>query len=199
MEDKDRKKIRNELISNINKGLLGIIILGIIAWGALTIHCIEMVLRPSQLISSYLTEKGMLGEHSIVRIAKSPNGDFFFSNGSIKNNKKQTLKFNWSPEKRKTISTEMSISKIEVIRDDKKIIPCIEFIFDQNWLRKYYDKDKIIQYFQNIDDILRFCYETLDSLRGKEKKRKVLRFVQIKISKETLEREPVLSQYFQFE
>lgn len=161
---------------------------------------------PNQQMSLFLTERGVLREHPVfkqnIRIATAGNifgsfsGKIFFSSGSIKGESKDylTLRFCWSPERDKFVTSEVPMDKMELIRNDDRTAPSIEFIFAQDWLKWNYYK-RFLGHLENTNDILKLRYKPNHS----SKKLDVLRLIRIRISKKCLEKEPILSQYFQFE
>ncbi len=86
-------------------------------------------------------ELGIIGEHQLYRIAEGVNpgriqGNFFLGIGGIYQEPyAQAMHFAWQWQRNKIIFSAVPLSLVQFQLDNTKILPTVEFIFDEDWLR----------------------------------------------------------------
>lgn len=89
-----------------------------------------------------LQQLGLLNQLDLRRIEQTSginghyDGSFFLGSGSISGDQtlEKNLQFYWGRTADEVISTTLPYSHFRFIIDDYKLVPTIEFVFDEKWL-----------------------------------------------------------------
>lgn len=142
-----------------------------------------------------LQEMGLLGQHDLRWIEQTSgigghlDGSFFLGIGSVSGNlaSERKLQFYWGRTAEEFISTTLPYSMFRFVVDDSKVIPTIEFIFDEDWLNT-----SKIRYSESERANLNFWLDEAVRARTPSSREVLFRVAVIRISRKDLEKEVYL-------